>query len=178
MMRGRVFFLIAVLSMVSGPLAPVFAETIPAPPSAITLRDAERGFALLYPKEWSFYKTDRMIVFVSPSTDRGFQENANLIATRRDKAPLFRDYRRMAVREIREGLPGAVIHGQKKIILSGRPAHQMCFSVNLQGIPLRILQVSTVTRSHSYVFTYTADEKDYASRLAEVKSILQSLALA
>ncbi|MBI4599346.1 hypothetical protein HY732_00310 [Candidatus Uhrbacteria bacterium] len=65
----------------------------------------------------------------------------------------------------------------KDTTLAGLPAHEWLYSVTLDSIKARGMQVWTVKNNHSYVLTFTSPESLFDTFLPVFKKIIESVAI-
>ncbi|MFN6561130.1 MAG: protein kinase domain-containing protein [Nostoc sp. ChiSLP01] len=145
--------------------------------------NAVYGIAIKYPANWEYTGTpDRItgnvVKFISPkeSATDTYLENVNLIIQdlpeeRRELEQFTKFY----LDEIQQSDPNTKILEQGNTQLTNRPAYQVTYTLEEEGIKIQRLQVWMVKNNKAYIMTYTADVAQYSKYLQTAQAMINSL---
>jgi len=145
--------------------------------------NAVYGIAIKYPANWEYTGTpDRItgnvVKFISPkeSATDSYLENVNLIIqdlpeNRRELEQFTNFY----LDEIQQSDPNTKILEQGKTQLTNRPAYQVIYTLEEEGVKIQRLQVWMVKNNKAYIMTYTADIAKYSKYLQTAQAMINSL---
>ncbi|WP_445636923.1 non-specific serine/threonine protein kinase [Nostoc sp. DSM 114161] len=145
--------------------------------------NAVYGIAIKYPANWEHTGTpDRItgnvVKFISPkeSATDGYLENVNLIIQdlpeeRRELEQFTNFY----LDEIQQSDSNTKILEQGKTQLTNRPAYQVIYTLEEEGVKIQRLQVWMVKNNKAYIMTYTADVAKYSKYLQTAQAMINSL---
>ncbi|MBD2683289.1 MULTISPECIES: serine/threonine-protein kinase [Nostoc] len=145
--------------------------------------NAVYGITIKYPENWEYTGTpDRItgnvVKFISPkeSETDAYLENVNLIIqdlpeNRRELEQFTKFY----LDEIQQSDPNTKILEQGKTQLTNRPAYQVTYTLEEEGVKIQRLQVWMVKHNKAYIMTYTADVAKYSKYLQTAQAMINSL---
>ncbi|MDZ8079737.1 MAG: protein kinase [Nostoc sp. DcaGUA01] len=141
------------------------------------------GITIKYPSNWEKTGTpDRItgnvVKFISPKeteTD-SYLENINLIIqdlpeNRRELEQFTNFY----LDEVQQSDANIKILEQGKTQLTNRPAYQVIYTLEEEGVKIQRLQVWMVKNNKAYIMTYTADVAKYSKYLQTAQAMINSL---
>ena len=135
--------------------------------------DEARGIKLTYPAGWQSIpadeSSDTVVTFIPES------ESSNQVvvtAKKLDDRVSLDEYTTATVYAITQDLLQAKIIDSQKISLDNSPAHQIIYTAQENGKPIKYLQVWLLKNDRAYAIAYKAREDNYDDFVRVVKDVI------
>ncbi|MCC5631378.1 protein kinase [Nostoc sphaeroides CHAB 2801] len=140
------------------------------------------GISIKYPPSWEKTVapdriTGNLVKFISPKEGNAdnYLENLNLIVQDFPEAQKeLEEFTKSYLDEIKQSYPNIKISEEGKSQLSNRPAYQVVYSFEEDGINIKRLQVWMVKNNKVYIITYTADVAKYSEYFPTAQTMINS----
>ncbi len=151
-----------------GSSQPAEPERVETPSGTFEVyRNSEYGISVQFPADWT--KQDdvegAIIKFFAPLQDAAdtFSENLNIIEEDLGQRMTLDEYSQLSLEQLRK--LGDIEISLSDATLSGLPAQEAFFTMNLQGMSMDFRQIWTVKDKRAYILTFTSEtsrQADYA----------------
>ncbi|MBD2412936.1 serine/threonine protein kinase [Nostoc calcicola FACHB-389] len=157
---------------------------IPRNPSLESYNNVAYGINIKYPSNWQKTGTPdhisgNVVKFISPKKTDGdtYLENVNLVVEDLPEAHKeLEQFTKFFLDEIQGSYPNIKILEKDKTQLANRPAYQVIYTLEEEGINIKRLQVWMVENNQkAYIITYTADVTQYSEYFPTAQVIINSL---
>ena len=161
----------------------LFFIIIPRNNSLESYNNTVYGISIKYPPTWKKAVTpDRitgnLVQFISPKEGNAdtYSENLNLIV--QDSPETHKEleqFTKYYLDEVKQSTSNIKIIEEGKRKLANRPAYQVIYTFEEDGMNIKRLQVWMVKNNQAYIITYTADVAKYAEYFPTAQTMINSL---
>jgi len=147
--------------------------------SALPYSNKAYGLELMYPEDWVVREQvlGMVAAFISPKTgETDFQENLNVgVDVLPPEYPTLDSYVNASVKQISMIVTDYFLEDYSKTTLAANSAYRLVYTGRQGQFKLKWMQVYAARKGKVYVFTYTAEEKDYDNTLPTIQAMLSSV---
>jgi len=132
-------------------------------------------FSLEYPSGWELKDVGTGIAFISPkeNTHDNFQESVNVIIQEIGNATLDQ-YTKNTQKQVTTTFGAKATESLTSITFLNQPAKEYIYHAEFSGLKYKLRQVWFIKSQKAYLFTYTAEEKEYLNYEQIAKKIFES----
>lgn len=141
----------------------------------------EASYSISYPPDWTADTSGRMnsqFIFTAPvdSAKGGFPENVNLIIQWGVQSPYndLQKFTLLSIGQFQQNLAGCKVEENTTVKNDSDEYQVVVYSGNYKHADMKVKQVYRIVHDDAYIFTYTAEAKDYDSKIDTVDAMLQS----
>ncbi|GGB07040.1 PsbP-related protein [Puia dinghuensis] len=154
-----------------------FCLAIMLVPGWLTYTNSANKFTVNYPKEWTHRETGNSVLFLSPKENENddFQENVNIMLQDLSANPLnLEQYTALSKKMITENAAASTILSSTPTTFAGQKAMETIYTMTFEGRAMKLQQIWFIKNKTAYVFTYTAEQSQYARYEPTATAIINS----
>jgi hypothetical protein len=148
------------------------------PPGWIAYHDPS-GVSLQHPKAWTIRPSQlgplAVLIDGAGADSAGFRRSVNLLEQPLAVGLTTADYLRYSLAQVAQ--TGGVVETNRAVTLGGVTGREITWRVTQGGSSLRYLSVWAVRGQLAFLVTYSADAKNFARPLADVRRLIASIHL-